>query len=170
MSAYQSTTIEMSKVGKFVRGWGNYFAAGDEKSPVAPDGYRVYPEPLAVGGVDFGVARELGFLMDEMEVDGFISIQVITELKGKKVSLNGLKVTLHGRNPMEDIKGVKYTGGYFSSFIYGGVQMDLAKPIQFAKLGKKGGFEEFEVEGTGEIINRLVKLVFADYKDKIHDL
>ena len=71
---------------------------------------------------------------------------------------------------MEDIKGVRYTGGYFSSFIYGGVQLDLKKPIQFAKVGKKSGFDEFEIDAIGEIINRLVKLVFSDYKDKIHGL
>jgi len=71
---------------------------------------------------------------------------------------------------MEDINGVKYTGGYFSSFIYGGVQMDLDKPIQFAKIGKKSGFEEFEIEGIGKIIDRLVKMVMADYKEKIHGL
>ena len=170
LDAYQNTEIKMSRVGKFVKGWGNYFAAGSEKSPVAPEGYRVFPEPVAVGGVDFGVARDLGFLMDDVAVDGFVSVQVITELKGKKVSLRGFKVTLHGRNPMEDIKGVRYTGGYFSSFIYGGVQLDLKKPIQFAKVGKKSGFDEFEIDGIGEIINRLVKLVFSDYKDKIHGL
>ena len=170
LNVYQNTKIEMSRVGKFVKGWGNYFAAADEKSPVAPASYRVFPEAVAVGGVDFGVARQLGFLMDKVEVDGFISIQVITELTGKKVSIHGFKVSLHGRNPMEDINGVKYTGGYFSSFIYGGVQMDLDKPIQFAKIGKKSGFEEFEIEGIGKIIDRLVKMVMADYKEKIHGL
>jgi hypothetical protein len=169
LNAYLNTNIEASKAGKFIKGWENYFAAAREVSPVAPSGYRVFPATLVLGGVDWKVQRQLGFLMDKVDVDGFISIQVITELKGEKVSLQGVKVALHGRNPMNDIKGVKYTGGYFSSFPYGGANLTLKKPIEFARISKKE-FKEFNVEGFEKIINRLVQLVFADYKDKIQGI
>src|SRR5690606_15344997 len=116
--AYYSFEPSLSKLGKFLSG----IETKNRDIAVWPAGYRAFDISAAN---DFLRAESLGGdLAEKLGVGGTLSIAAELMTDKKNVNMNGLKMVLHGPNPVprEDKKYVSQNmgAGYYRGQIYAG--------------------------------------------------
>ena len=151
--AYYNTEIELSKFSKVMSALSRNIGRKNEKSPNAPDGYRVVYNSMSVDGADKKAVIGLGKLAKELGLDGLLSIQVMTNLKGKSIGFHKAKMTLHGINPIPQDEVCKWVGGYFDGLLieFGEVS---GNDLVFAKI-KKIAITDVIIEGFDDLLARL---------------
>ena len=151
--AYYSTEIELSKASKLVSALSRNVGRKNEKSPNAPDGYRVVYNSMSIDGADKKAVISLGKLAKELGLDGLLSVQVLTNLKGKTIGFHKVRMALHGVNPIPYDGTCKWVGGYFEGLLmeFGEVS---GNDLVFAKIKKKA-LADVNIEGFDALLGRL---------------
>lgn len=162
--AYYSFEPSLSKLGKFLSG----IETKQRDIAVWPAGYRAFD--IAAAG-DFLRAESLGGeLAKKLGVGGTLSIGVELMTDRKNVYMNGMKMVMHGPNPVprEDKKYISQNmgAGYYTGQIYANGTFYFDKPLQIARVGK-GKLEEMQADFAGlEVIS---ELFIRKFYDKMHE-
>ncbi|MEL6562173.1 MAG: hypothetical protein AAFQ94_28565 [Bacteroidota bacterium] len=151
--AYFSTEIKLSGVSKVVSALSRNVGRKNEKSPNAPDGYRVVYNSLSIDGADKKAVISLGKLAKELGLDGLLSVQILTNLKGRTIGLHKVKMALHGINPIPYDGTCKWVGGYFDGLLLEFAEIS-AGDLVFAKIKKKA-IADVKIDGFDALIGRL---------------
>jgi len=171
---YETFTPDVSKLGKFL---------GDIETKhvdinVAADNYR----PLDISASwDHLRSESLGSdLTKALGVDGVVSISVEIQSDNKTVNMHGIKMALHGPNPIpkEDKNYVaqKMGNGWYAGNIYSSAYFFFPKPIQVGQFEKKkmegqkkkvSTLEEMNFDGVGEIMRIMIAEMYASMNESI---
>lgn len=170
---YETFTPNVSKMGKFL---------GDLETKhvdinVAADYYR----PLDISASwDHLRSESLGSdLTKALGVDGVLSISVEIQSDNKNVNMHGIKMALHGPNPIpkEDKNYVaqKMGNGWYAGNIYSSAYFFFPKPISVGQYDKKkmeGQKKkvttlEMNFEGVGNIMQIMIDEMYASMNESI---
>ncbi len=160
---YTSFKPQMSKIGDFLSGIEN----SGKKISVAADGYR--PFDIAAAN-DYLRAESMGSdLAKALEVDAVLNIAVELQSDRRDVNIHGVKMVLHGPNPIpkQDKKyiGQKLGTGYYSGQIYASGSFFFKKPIEVASYKKKAGLQPPNFEGMGTIFGAFADRFYAEMNE-----
>jgi hypothetical protein len=154
---YNTYEVNISKLAAGATAIGGFFTKSNNKSLTPVDGYRVYPAPVVNFGQDMKVVRDLGKLANELDVDGFLTINTLTQLEKGEVGLKGISMSLHAPNPVPNDPEMKYgLGFYYEGILVGSIGFTLEKYMPFAKLPKKAtAFENMDLTGFTPLMERM---------------
>lgn len=161
---YNNTFIpEISKLGKFLSG----IETKQQDISVTADGYRAFD--ISAGG-DFLRAQSLGGeLAEKLGVEGVLSIAAELMSDNKRVNLNGLKMVLHGPNPIarQDKKYVSQNmgAGYYEGQIYANGYFYFDKPMEVATFKDKKQTLTGNFAGIDVVLNCFVEKFY----EKMHE-
>jgi hypothetical protein len=149
---YKTFEPGISKLGKFL----SDIETKRNDISVTADGYRAFD---IAASSDFRRAESMGGeLAKTLNVDALLSIGIELMSDKKNVAMNGVKMTLHGRNPVTKVDK-KYVAqnmgnGYYEGQIYAGGQFYFDKPVDIAAFSK-GQVVEEKLEGLDAIFWRV---------------
>lgn len=155
---YRSFEPTISKLGKFL----SDIETKRNDISVTADGYRAFDIAAAS---DFRRAESMGGeLAKALNVDALLSIGIELMSDRKNIAMNGVKMVLHGKNPIPkaDKKYVSQNmgAGYYAGQIYAAGQFYFDKPVDIAGFSKNKIVDE-NMEG--------LDIIFSAFGEKIYD-
>ena len=160
---YKTFTPQISKLGNFLSGIENK----NTDIAVAADGYR--PFDIAAAN-DYLRAESMGGdLAGKLGVDGILNIAVELQTDRRDINIHGVKMVLHGPNPIarEDKKyiGQKVGSGYYAGQIFAAGSFFFKKPIEVASYKKKEGLQPPNFTGLATIFGSFVDRFYDEMND-----
>ncbi len=156
---YNTFEPKLSRLGKFLSG----IETKNRETAVTASGYRALDIAAAA---DFLRAESLGGeLARNLGVGGVLSIGVELMSDRKTVNMNGLKMTLHGPNPIprEDKRYISQNmgAGYYEGQIYANGYFYFDKSLEVGRFSK--GQKEIEKDFGG------LEVVFELFVEKFYE-
>lgn len=165
--AYYYTKFKptISGIGKFLSGIENKHT----DIAVGADDFRVFDLSASV---DYLRAESLGGDMaKQLGVDGLLSIAVEVQSDKRNIEMHGIKMTLHGPNPIpkEDKKyiGQKMGTGYYAGQIYANGTFFFDKAIHVASYEKKKLDMNMQFDGVGVVFESFIEKFYESMHEAI---
>ncbi len=162
---YTMFAPDISKLGKFLSG----IETNKNDISVTANGYRAFD--ISAAG-DFLRAESLGGdLTRKLGVKGVVSIAAELMSDNKRISMNGIKMVLHGPNPIpkEDKKYISQNmgAGYYTGQIYASGYTYFDKPVEVGKFENKKQFINDTFEGIDLILESFVEKFYEKMNESI---
>ena len=156
---------QISKMGKFLSG----IETNQQDISVTANGYRAFDISAAS---DFLRAESLGAdLAKKLGVKGELSIGVELMSDNKHINMNGIKIALHGPNPVPKVDK-KYISqnmgaGYYEGQIYANGYRFFKNPIEIGKFEKKQQTINENFDGMGTVLECFVEKFYESMNESV---
>lgn len=162
---YKTFQPNISKLGKFLSG----VETKQNDISVTADGYRAFD--ISAAG-DYLRAESLGGdLAKQLGVKGVLSIAAELMSDTKRINMNGVKMVLHGPNPIpkEDKKYVAQNmgNGYYAGQIYASGYTFFDKSIEVGKFEKKQQAINDNFEGIDTVFDAFIEKFYEKMNESI---